>query len=128
MKGFVNAIQHGETGMVFRNSLFLPFHLEILNIWLGKEMSLLAVPDRITDLAPGSSQVAIREGESYTNIVFRKAGDLRKELGHEKGHIVIHAAEKGSDIFQKGNLHYIRIHFSNKHLLTFEIIEDPYYL
>ncbi|ARM31404.1 hypothetical protein [Prosthecochloris sp. HL-130-GSB] len=128
MKGFVNAIQNGETGMVFRNSIFLPFHFELLNIWIGKEMSLLAVPDRITDLVAGSDHVGIREGEQYTNIVFRKSGDLRKEFGNEKGHIVLHVAEKGSDIFREENLHYIRVHFSNKHLLTFELIEDPYYL
>lgn len=128
MKGFVKAIQDGETGMVFRNSLFLPFHLEVLTIWIGKEMSLLAAPDLITDLTEGNGQVATRQGAAYTNLVFRKSGDLRKELGHEKGHIVLHAAEKGEDIFKEENLHYIKVCFANKHLITFELIEDPFYL
>ncbi len=128
MKGFVNAIQEGVTGMLFRNSLFVPFHLELLTVWVGKEMSLLAVPDLITDLTEGNGAVALREGDTYTNLVFRKSGDMRKELGHEKGHIILHAAEKGCDIFDKDNLHYIKVHFSNKHLVTFELIEDPYYL
>jgi len=128
MKGFVNAIQEGATGMVFRNSLFLPFHLELLTVWVGKEMSLLAVPDLMTDLTEGNGTVAMREGDTYTNLVLRKAGDLRKEFGHEKGHIILHAAEKGSDIFDNNNLHYIKVHFSNKHIVTFELVEDPYYL
>ncbi|ASQ89920.1 hypothetical protein CHL67_02385 [Prosthecochloris sp. GSB1] len=128
MKGFVRAIQDGETGMVFRNAIYLPFHLEILSVWMGKEMSLLAVPELLTDLTEGNGLIGLREGEWYTNIVFRRSGDLRKELGHEKGHIILHAAEKGSDLFREENRHYIRIGFSDKHLLRFELVEDPFYL
>lgn len=128
MKGFVKAIEDGDKGMVFRNSVYLPFHLELLSIWIGKEMSLLAAPDLLTDLCDGNGQVAVREGEQYTNIVFRKSGELRKELGHEKGHIIFHAAEKGSDLFREENRHYIKVCFTDKHMLTLELVEDPFYL
>lgn len=128
MKGFVQAIQEGEKGMVFRNSIFLPFHFELLSVWIGKEMSLLAVPDLLTDFCEGNSELAVREGEQYTNLVFRKSGDLRKELGRCKGHIILHATEKGADIFKEENRHYIKICFANKHNLELELEEDPFYL
>lgn len=128
MKGFVRAIQDGDKGMVFRNSVYLPFHLELLSIWIGKEMSLLAAPDLLTDFCDGNGQVAVREGERYTNLVFRKCGELRKDLGHDKGHVILHAAEKGSDIFRDENRHYIKVYFTNRHTLDFELVEDPYYL
>ncbi len=128
MKGFVQAIRDGEKGLIFRNSVFLPFHLEILSIWVGKEMSLLAVPDVYTDLSDRNGHIAMRTGETYTNIVFRKGGDLRKELGHDKGHIIIQAAEKGADIFRHENRHYIKVCFTNKHTLEFELVDDPFYL
>ncbi|PWW82601.1 MULTISPECIES: hypothetical protein [Prosthecochloris] len=128
MKGFVQAIHDGEKGMIFKNSVYLPFHLELLSVWIGKEMSLLAVPDLLTDFSDGNGHLAIREGEQYTNIVFRKGGDLRKELGRSKGHIILNAAEKGSNIFDEENRHYIKICFANRHILDFELIEDPFYL
>jgi len=128
MKGFVQAIQDGETGMVFRNSVFLPFHLELLSVWIGKEMSLLAVPDLLTDLCQGNGQIAVREGDHYTNIVFRKISDLRKEIGGSKGHVILHAGEKDADIFQEENRHYIKIFLTDKHVIEFELIEDPFYL
>ena len=128
MKGFVQAIKDGEEGMIFRDSVFLPFHLEILSVWVGKEMSLLAVPDVYTDFCEGNGRLAVREGAAYTNLVFRKGGDIRKELGRCKGHIIIQAAEKGSDIFDAENRHYIRVCFTNKHTLEFELVEDPFYL
>jgi len=84
MKSFINAAKNGETGFVIRNSLFLPFHCELLSIWIGKEMSLLSAPDLITDIA-NPDILGVREVESFTNLVFRKWGDLAKELGHEKG-------------------------------------------
>lgn len=128
MKGFVQAIKDGEKGMIFRNSVFLPFHLELFSVWIGKEMSLLAVPDLLTDFCQGNDQIAVREGEQYTNIVFRKGGDIRKELGRSKGHIILHAAEKGSDIFNEENRHYIKICFTNRHVIEFEMVDDPFYL
>ncbi len=128
MKGFVQAIQDGEKGMVFRNSLFLPFHLELLSIWIGKEMSLLAVPDILTDFCNGSNELAVREGSHYTNLVFKKGGDLRKELGHCKGHIILYAAEKHGDIFRPENRHYIKSCFTDRHIVNLELIDDPFYL
>ncbi|MDP8306044.1 MAG: hypothetical protein RAO75_06020 [Candidatus Chlorobium antarcticum] len=128
MKSFINAAKNGETGFVIRNSLFLPFHCELLSIWIGKEMSLLSAPDLITDIA-NPDILGVREVESFTNLVFRKWGDLAKELGHEKGHIILHAAEKGADVFVSGNLHYIRIAFCNRQKeVCFEIIDNPYEL
>ncbi|NTW64448.1 MAG: hypothetical protein HGA46_10345 [Chlorobiaceae bacterium] len=128
MKSFVQAIQNEQQGFVIKNSVFLPFHCEILSIWIGKEMSLLSSPDLVTDLAD-TEIICIREGETYTNLVFRKWGDLAKELGNHKGHIILRAAEKGSDIFKIENLHYIRIRFNDsKRDISFEIIDDPYNL
>jgi len=126
MKSFIDAIKAEEKGFVIKNSVFLPFHCEIITIWLGKEMSLLSTPNLITDLTDGEV-LGVREGEFYTNLVFRKWSDLRKELGHHKGHIILRAAEKGVDIFRLENLHYIRISFHD-HLknLSFEIIDNPY--
>ncbi len=41
-------------------------------------MSLLAVPDLLTDFAHGNGQLAVREGDHYTNMVFRKIVRERK--------------------------------------------------
>lgn len=128
MKSFITAIRNGESGFAVRNSLFLPFHCDIISIWIGKEMSLLAVPDLIADLAD-TETIGIREGQTYTNLVFRKWGDLAKELGHNKGHVILHAAEKGNDIFRSENLHYIRIGFhDHERKLFLEIVNDPFQL
>lgn len=128
MKSFAAAIRNGETGFAVHNSLFLPFHCEIINIWIGKEMSLLSVPDEIVDLLD-AEVIGIREGESYTNLVFRKRGDLAKELGNHKGHIILHATEKGEDIFKAENRHYIKIGFhDHQKELVFEIVNDPFQL
>ena len=126
MKSFLTAINNGEHGFVIKNSVFLPFHCEIISIWIGKEMSFISTPDIITDLGD-SAALQIREGESYTNLVFRKWNDLSKELGHHSGHIILHAAEKGANIFSKENLHYIRIgvHDHTKEL-SLEIIDNPF--
>jgi hypothetical protein len=126
MKSFIAAVKNGEKGFIIKNSVFLPFHCEIITIWLGKEMSLLSSPDLITDLMD-TDVLGIREGDFYTNLVFRKRSDLAKELGHHKGHIILRAAEKGADIFQPENLHYIRIGFhDHPRELSLEIIDSPY--
>ncbi len=126
MKSFIAAVQNAETGFAIGNSLFVPFHCEIISIWIGKEMSLISAPDLITDLTDADT-ISIREGESFTNLVFRKWGDLVKELGDHKGHIILHAAEKGDDIFKSENLHYIRMGFHDHNRELFlEIINDPF--
>jgi hypothetical protein len=99
MKSFATAIRNGDEGFAVYNSVFLQFHCEIISIWIGKEMSLLSVPDEIADLGD-AGVIGIREEDSYTNLVFRKWGDLSKELGRHKGHITLHAAEKGEDMFK----------------------------
>ncbi|EAT58078.1 hypothetical protein [Chlorobium ferrooxidans] len=125
MKSFLNAISNGEQGFFTKNSVYLPFHCEIISIWIGKEMSLLASPDMIADLTD-SEVLALREGDFYTNLVFRKWSDFAKELGHNKGHIILRASEKGADIFRAENLHYIRIVFhDHKKEISFEIIDNP---
>jgi hypothetical protein len=129
MNGFIDPIRDGRTGLVFSNSLYLPFHLEILSIWIGKEMSLLANPEVIVDLGEESHDVVQRDGTTYTNLVFRRYRDLAHEFGNGKGHVILYAAEKGSDIFKPENRHYIRISFQRPHKeITFEIIEDPFQL
>lgn len=126
MKSFLNAISNGEQGFYINNSVFLPFHCEIISIWLGKEMSRLSAPDVITDITD-TEVLGLREGDFYTNLVFRKRSDLAKELGHHKGHIILRAAEKGTDIFQTENLHYIRIGFhDHEKKLSLEIIDNPF--
>jgi hypothetical protein len=128
MKSFITAVRNEEKGFVLKNSVFLPFHCEIISIWIGKEMSLLSVPDQIVDLGD-TELIGIREGEFYTNLVFRKWDDLARELGHHKGHIILHAAEKGEDIFRSENLHYIKIGFrDHSRELTFEIVNEPFQL
>jgi hypothetical protein len=128
MKSFITSIGNGETGFAVHNSVYLPFHCEIISIWIGKEMSLLSVPDEIVDLGD-AEVIGVREGESYTNLVFRKRGDLAKELGNHKGHIILHAAEKGEDIFKAENLHYIKTGFhDHQKRLSFEIVSDPFEL
>jgi hypothetical protein len=129
MKSFVDAIRNGENGIVFENSVFLPFHLELLRVWIGKEMTLISSPECIVDVCPGNGDVAVREGELYTNLVFRRYRDLPRELGHDKGHVILHAAEKGADIFRKENLHYIRLGFqSGQKEIALEVIDDPFLL
>ncbi len=126
MKSFIAAIKAEEKGFVIKNSVFLPFHCEIITIWLGKEMSLLSTPDLITDLTD-AEVLGIREGDFYTNLVFRERSDLAKELGHHKGHVILRAAEKGADIFQPENLHYIRIGFhDHQKELSLELIDNPH--
>jgi len=128
MKSFIAAVRNGETGFAIGNSVYLPFHCEIISIWIGKEMSLISAPDMISDLT-NPDVISIREGESFTNLVFRKWGDLSRELGNHKGHIILHAAEKGDDIFKSENLHYIRMGFhDHKKELSFKIIDDPFRL
>jgi hypothetical protein len=128
MKSFIAAIRNGEKGFAVHNSVYLPFHCEIISIWIGKEMSLLSEPDKIVDLGD-IKVIGIREGESFTNIVFRKRGNLAKELGHHTGHIILHAAEKGDDIFNAVNLHYIKVGFhEHRKELSLEIVNDPFEL
>ncbi|MBM3422829.1 MAG: hypothetical protein FJY09_06235 [Chlorobi bacterium] len=129
-KRFTDAVRNGNRGFYIRNSLFFPFHFELISIWLGKEMSLLSAPELIADIADPDI-LSIREGGGYTNIVFRKWGDLGKELGHHKGHVILHAAEKGDDIFNPDNLHYIKVCFRDTKTyrqVVFELIDDPFSL
>lgn len=128
MKSYIAAIQDGAEGFVIKNSVYLPFQCEIISIWVGKEMSIISTPDLITDLADDEA-IGIRESECYTNLVFRKWDDLPRELGHNKGHVILYAAEKGADIFKTENLHYIKISFhGHRREVTFEIIDDPFQL
>jgi hypothetical protein len=129
MKGFIVSIADGKKGLVFGNSVFLPFHLELISVWIGKEMSLLSAPDIVVDLCDDNDDVAVREGCTYTNLVFRKYRDLARDLGNDKCHIVLYAAEKGSDIFPAENRHYIRLEFQLRSKeISLDIIDDPFTL
>ncbi len=129
MGGFVDAIGAGAKGLTLENSVYLPFRLELLSIWLGKEMSLLASPELIVDMCEGSDDVAIRTGDGWTNIVFRRYRDLDRELGDGKGHVVLCAVEEGGNIFSEKERHFIRIWFTRHGKeISFEIIDDPFNL
>ncbi|MBM3162057.1 MAG: hypothetical protein FJZ79_01730 [Chlorobi bacterium] len=129
-KHFTDAIRNGENGFYIRNSLFLPFHFELLSVWLGKEMSLLSSPEIIADIG-NPELLSLREGSGYTNLVFRKWGDLGRELGNHKGHIILFVAEKGADIFRRENLHYIKVCFRDTEThrrVVLELVDNPFYL
>ncbi|NTU91306.1 MAG: hypothetical protein HGB01_05525 [Chlorobiaceae bacterium] len=129
MNGFLEIIQRGTKGLVFENSVFFPFRMQLLTVWLGKEMSLLASPEFIVDLCEGNEDVAIREGDTWTNIVFRRYRDLCREFGNGKGHIILLASEMGADFFTQERRHYIRVAFpSHGKEISFEIIDDPFQL
>ena len=129
MTGFFEAITQGRRGLVFGNSLYLPFQLDILTIWVGKEMSMISSPQVIVDLCPGSEDVALRENENWTNIVFRGHGDLVREFGNGKGHVILYAVEKGHDPFVQEHRHYIRVSFAmHAKEISLELIDDPFQL
>jgi hypothetical protein len=129
MKGFIDAIRQGRKGLVFGNSLFLPFRLDLMSIWVGKEMSLLSSPEVILDLCEGSRDVGIREEDGWTNIVLRRHGDLARDLGNGKGHVILYGAEKGADLFMQDQRHYIRVSIPAKGKETsFEVVDDPFKL
>jgi len=119
------AIEAKKSGFVIKNSVFLPFHLEILYLWVGKEMSLLSKPDVITDLS-GKGEVMIRKGETYTNLVFLKHEELRREYGKYKGHVILFCTEKGDDIFDVKLRHYVKLSFHDDSDEVFlELIDNP---
>lgn len=129
MEGFVESIRNGRRGLVLGNSIYLPFRLDLLSVWIGKEMSMLATPELMVDLCPGNGDVAIREEPGWTNIVFRRYRDLAREFGGGRGHVVLYAAEKGGDLFAPDQRHYIRISFDRDGKdASFEIIDDPFML
>jgi len=123
------AIKAGATGLLCKNSIFLPFHLELISIWIGKDMSLVARPDVLTDFSDAKGDIHIREGETYTNLVFPHHKELKKEYGHFKGHVILYGAEKGADIFDEKQRHYVRLSFNDDTMnIQMELIDDPFYL
>jgi hypothetical protein len=123
------AIDKGINGFLIKDSIFLPFHMELISIWIGKDMSLVARPDVLTNFGSRKSDVVIREGDSYTNLIFIHHKELKKEYGHYKGHIILHAAEKGADIFDPAQRHYIKLSFhDDTDNVYLELIDDPFEL
>ena len=121
------AIDEQEKGFLIKNSIFLPFQLELLSVWIGKDMSRLSTPDVITDFNYPKGDIHIREGESYTNLVFVRHKELKKEYGHYKGHIILYGTEKGADIFQKDQRHYVKLSFhDDTNSVYMELIDDPF--
>ena len=126
-KSMVEAIKAGQTGFVRKNSVFLPFHFELISVWVGKEMSLLASPDQYVDFCSCEGEVGIRTGESYTNLTFRQHKDLVKEFGHYKGHVILNCSEKGADIFKEDQRHFVKLGFKEgKDEVWMELIDDPF--
>ncbi|NQT62952.1 MAG: hypothetical protein HQ556_08360 [Candidatus Marinimicrobia bacterium] len=117
------------TGFLIKNSIFLPFHFELLSVWIGKDMSLLSKPELITDFSYKKGEIFIREGETYTNLIFVNHGELKREYGHYKGHIILYCTEKGDDIFDKDRRHYIKLSFhDDTNNVYMELIDDPFEL
>ena len=122
-------IEAKETGFLLKNSIFLPFHLELLSVWIGKDMSLLSKPDLITDFSYKKGEIFIREGESYTNLIFVNHSDLRREYGNYKGHVILYCTEKGDDIFDETRRHYIKLSVHDDTNAVFmELVDDPFEL
>jgi len=123
------AIDAKETGFLIKNSIFLPFHLELLSVWIGKDMSLVSRPDVLTDFGGNKSEIHIREGASYTNLVFVNHKELKREYGNYKGHIILLSTEKGGNIFDKTRRHYIKLSFhDDTNNVYMELIDDPFEL
>jgi hypothetical protein len=123
------AMANKAQGFARHNSVFLPCHFELISIWIGKEMSLLSRPDHLVDFCKPGGAIGIREGSSYTNLVFRDHKELNKEFGHYKGHIVLHITEKGGDVFDLEQRHYLRLGFRDDSDGVFiELIDDPFKL
>lgn len=123
------AIDAKQSGLVIKNSVFLPCHFELLSIWIGKDMSLLSKPDHITDFSHKNSDIFLREGETYTNLIFLKHGELKKEYGNYKGHIILFCAEKGDDIFDESLRHYIKLSLhDDSDEVYMELIDNPFEL
>ena len=128
-KTIQGAIEAKQSGFLIKNSIFLPFHLELLSVWIGKDMSLLSRPDLITDFNSPKSELTIREGATYTNLVFLNHGELRKEYGNYKGHIILFCTEKGDDIFNEALRHYIKLSVHDDSNTVFlELIDNPFEL
>lgn len=123
----VETINAGSTGLVFKNSVFLPFHFELISVWVGKEMSFLASPEHYVDFCGCDGDVGIRTGETYTNLIFREYKDLVHEFSKNRGHVVLYCTEKGADLFQKDARHYVKIGFEeNSRQTSLELIDDPF--
>lgn len=127
IKTIREAVETKKTGFLIKNSLFLPFHIELLSVWIGKDMSLVSRPDVLTDFSDQKGDIHIREGESYTNLIFVHHKELKKEYGHYKGHIILYGTEKGADIFDKERRHYVKLSFNDEtNNVYLELIDDPF--
>ena len=126
-KSIKSATSSQANGFLIKNSIFLPFHFELLSVWVGKDMSLVSRPDVYTNFCDHGAEVQIREGETYTNLVFPKHKELKKEYGHYKGHIILFVSEKGADIFDATQRHYIKLSFhDDTENVYVELIDDPF--
>jgi len=124
-----SAIDTHLKGFVRFNSVFLPCHFELLSVWVGKEMSLLAKPDVLVDFVGEKAHVGIREGTSFTNLVFRQHKELNRELGRYKGHVVLQVVEKGGDVFDPAARHFLKLGFhDDEDEVSLELIDDPFNL
>ncbi|MCF7798047.1 MAG: hypothetical protein K9N11_02810 [Lentisphaeria bacterium] len=123
----VETIKAGATGLVYKNSVFLPFHFELISIWIGKEMSLLASPEHYVDFCGCDGDVGVRTSESYTNLIFREYKDLVKDFSKNRGHVILYCTEKGDDIFKKNRRHYVKMGFEeDSNQVSLELIDDPF--
>lgn len=126
-KTIQQSLDNGEKGFLIKNSIFLPFHFELLSVWIGKDMSLVARPEVFTDFSEKKGDVLIRMGPNYTNLVFGNHKELKKEYGNYKGHIILLVAERGADIFAADQRHYIKLSFhDDTENVYMELIDDPF--
>ncbi len=126
-KTIQQSIDAQDKGFLVKNSIFLPFHIDLISVWIGKDMSLLSKPDVLTDFSDQKGDIHLREGESYTNLIFVHHKELKKEYGHYKGHIILYGTEKGADIFDPARRHYIKLSFhDDTNNVYMELIDDPF--
>ncbi len=120
-------VESKASGFLIKNSIFLPFHFELLSIWIGKDMSMVSKPDLLTDFSEHNGDVHIRESESYTNLIFVAHKDLKREYGHYKGHIILYCTEKGANIFDEDQRHYVKLSFhDDSNAVYMELKDDPF--
>ncbi|MCF7921265.1 MAG: hypothetical protein K9M55_01055 [Candidatus Marinimicrobia bacterium] len=128
-KTIKQAMEAKEVGFLIKNSIFLPFQFELLSIWIGKDMSMISKPDLLTDFSGSNRDVHIREGEGYTNLIFLDHKDLNHEYGNYKGHIILFCTEKGADIFDSHQRHYVKLSFhDDTNTVYLELIDNPFEL
>jgi len=89
----------GRQGFTMGNRVSVPFRAELISILIGKQHSMLASPDLLTDFSPSQRHVVVVEKPSRMDLYFQGHDSLQQELGHWRGTLIITCCEAGNDIF-----------------------------